>query len=240
MTSSNECWWSRFRVTGDVTVIHVDLSPDPAHEEKAFAWLDRSERVRLRRYRVEPPRRRFALCRAALRANLCERLRCTNDQISFGLRRHGKPFAIVDGIPAPYSFNVSHSGIHGLIGFMPRGRLGVDAEERVARPYLDRIVESVFGPSEQGAIAILSGDQKIRFFYRLWTMKEALIKALGTGFSLDPAGFEVPSAMLQGTKSARFRFPHAPEIQWQIQDLGGSRFAAAIAYELDHGSGPSA
>ena len=239
MTSSRECWWSRFSVTGDVTVIHVNLAPDLAHEEVAFAWLNRSERDRLRRFRVERPRRQFALCRAALRANLCAKLRCTNDQLSFGHHRHGKPFAIVDGVVAPHSFNVSHSGTHGLIGFMPRGRLGVDAEERVARPYLDRIVESVFGPGEQGAIARLRGEQKIHFFYSLWTMKEALIKALGTGFSLDPAGFEVPSAMLEGMKAARFRFPHAPEIQWQVQDLGESRFAAAIAYELDPANGPS-
>ena len=233
MTSSDECWWSRFSENDDVKVIHVDLAPHAAHEERALAWLARSERVRLRRFQVERPRRQFALCRAALRANLCEILACTNDQLSFGFREHGKPFAIVDGTPSPYSFNVSHSGAHGLIGFAPRRRLGVDAEERVARRYLDQIVESVYGPNEQGALAKVRGRRKIQLFYRFWTMKEALIKALGTGFSLNPSRFEVPPKMLQGFKSARFRFPHAPEVQWQIHDLGETRFAAAIAYELD-------
>ena len=62
-------------------------------------------------------------------------------------------------------------------------------------------------------------------------MKEGLIKALGTGFSLNPSWFEVPAAMLLGVESARFRFPHLPKIQWQLHDLGGTRFAAATAYE---------
>lgn len=233
MTSSGECWWSRFTKTDDVIVIHVDLAPHGAHEEQALSWLDKSERVRLRRFRVERPRRQFALCRAALRANLCDKLGCTNDQLSFGVHERGKPFAIVDGTPSTYSFNVSHGGSHGLIGFAPRGRLGVDAEERVARPYLDRIVESVFGLAEQRALAKVSGHRKIHFFYRLWTMKEALIKALGTGFSLNPSRFEVPSAILDGMESASFRFPHVPDARWRIQGLGETRFAAAIAYELD-------
>ena len=165
--------------------------------------------------------------------NLCEKLDCTNNQLSFGFHEHGKPFAIVDDTSSPFSFNVSHSGRRGLIGFAPGGRLGVDVEERVTRPHLDGIIETVFGTSEQAALARMSGNRKIHLFYSLWTMKEALIKALGTGFSLNPSRFEVPLAMLQGTKSAMFRFPHAPDVQWQIRDLGETRFAASIAYELD-------
>lgn len=233
MTSSDEHWWSPFRVIDGITVIQVDLAPDAAHEKEAFACLDRNEKDRWRRYRVERARRQFALCRAALRANLCEKHGCMNDQLSFGFLEHGKPFAIVDGMPSRYSFNVSHSGTHGLIAFAPRGQLGVDAEERLARPTLDGIIETVFGPSEQAALARVSGNRKIHLFFSLWTMKEALIKALGTGFSLDPSGFEVPLAMLHGMKSGIFRFPHAPAVKWRIQDLGETRFAAAIAYELD-------
>ena len=35
----------------------------------------------------------------------------------------------------------------------------------------------------------------MHLFFRLWSMKEALIKALGSGFSLNPFGFEVPGPM---------------------------------------------
>ena len=233
MMPPRERWWSPFRVVDGVTVIHVDLAPDATREKAAFAWLDRNEQDRWCRFRVDRPRRQFTLCRAALRVNLCERLGCTNNQLSFGFHEHGKPFAIVDGMPSGTSFNLSHSGMHGLIAFAPRGQLGVDAEDRVDRHNLDGIIETVFGPSEQSVLSKASGYRKIHLFFTVWTMKEALIKALGTGFSLDPSGFEVPLAMLHGTQSGIFRFPHAPAAKWRIKDLGEARFAAAIAYEVD-------
>lgn len=240
MTPPGARWWHPFKVVGEVTVLHVDLAPTSAHEEAAFDWLDRNERNRWRQFRVDRPRRQFALCRAALRANLCERLACTNDQLAFGFRKHGKPFAIVDGLPSTASFNVSHSGKHGLIALAPSGQLGVDVEERMARHDLDGIGEMVFGLREQSALAELTGNGKIQLFFMLWTIKEALIKALGTGFSLDPSRFEVPSGMLHGTKSGTFRFPHAPRARWRIEDLGEPRFAAALAYELESPTEPAA
>ena len=72
-------------------------------------------------------------------------------------------------------------------------------------------------------------------FYRLWSLKEALIKALGTGFALNPARFEVPPAMLEGQQSAIFRFPHLPHDLYRLEDLGEPRFAAARAWRLATG-----
>ena len=102
-------WWSRFSDVAGVTVVHVDLGPDPARETEAFARLDRDERAAWEKG-VPEVRRRFALCRAALRAILCGRLDCRNEQLSFGASIHGKPFAVVRGVRSPVSFNVSHSG----------------------------------------------------------------------------------------------------------------------------------
>ncbi len=233
MTSRTHQWWNPFKVVDDVTVIHIDLALNTSREEAAFAWLDQSEQDRWHQFQVDRPRREFALCRAALRANLCDRLGCTNDQLSFGLHQYGKPFAIVSGVPSTASFNVSHSGMHGLIAFAPHGQLGVDVEERVTNCDIDGIGRTVFGWREQSLLANSIGTRKTRMFFTLWTIKEALIKALGTGFSLDPSGFEVPLPMLQGARSSVFRFPHKPATHWRIEDLGETRFAAAIAYELN-------
>ena len=232
-------WWSRFGVVDGITVIHVDLAPDPRSEREAATWLHRPETERMRRFRVERPRRDFALCRAALRANLCGLLDCTNDRLSFGLREHGKPFALVEGRAAPLGFNVSHSAPHGLIAFAPRERprrrIGVDAE--VWRPDrdFDGIGRTVFGPEERAALEAARGEDKIRLFYRLWALKEALIKALGTGFSLHPSRFEVPPNMIHEADSEEFRFPHAPADRWRVACLPAVGFAAAIAWEVDAG-----
>ena len=226
-----DAWWSLFTARVGVEVAHVDLSPHPAHEAEAYAWLDRSERYSWEKY-LPGPRRRFSLCRAALRAILCGRLGCCNEQLSFGVSGHGKPFAVVRGTRAPVSFNVSHAGSHGLIALAAAGRLGVDIEERVPKRNLDALIEAVMSPEEQVEFAALRGGEKLRLFYRLWTFKEALIKALGTGFSTDVSRFQAPAAMRRGDAAAIFRFPHLPSVAWGLEEIGGERFAAALAYEL--------
>ena len=46
----------------------------------------------------------------------------------------------------------------------------------------DRILGMVYGLTERCLLALNAGSQKVHLFFRLWSMKEALIKALGTGF----------------------------------------------------------
>ncbi|MCY4384602.1 MAG: 4'-phosphopantetheinyl transferase superfamily protein [Nitrospinae bacterium] len=228
-----DSWFRTYREIDDILITHVDLSPDEECEAHAISWLDEKERDRLRRYRYDRPRREFALCRAVLRSILCSRLGCENGRLSFGTFEHGKPFGLVDGKAAPVSFNVSHSGKHGLIALAPKGRLGVDVEERVNRIDLDGVGEFVFGPEEQADFASVKKYEKRHLFFKLWTLKEALIKALGTGFSLDPSRFEIPPEMRRGARKGIFRFPHIPEARWRLENLGNADFAAAIAQELD-------
>ena len=230
-TSAARCWWSSFREVGSATVIHVALTPHASREASSLLWLNEEERARWRRYPLPGPRRRFALCRAALRAVLCNQLGCSNERLSFGSSYYGKPFALVDEAPATLSFNLSHSGKHGLIALAPQGRLGVDVEERVARRDFDELSAAVFGPHEQSAIAFARGCDRVQLFFRLWTIKEALIKALGMGFSFDVSQFEVPPALRQGRMSL-FCFPQMPEVRWRVEYIGNEEFSAAIAHEL--------
>ena len=235
-----DAWWTPWREAEDSLILHVDLRPHPGRERKALALLDQHERARCDKFLASGSRRRFVLCRAALRINLCERLGCTNRELSFGYLEHGKPYAKVGGAaPAPGAsfnvsrgFNVSHSGDHGLIAFANREALGVDLEVRTPGRDFDGIGAVVYGPRERLALSVAAGTGKADLFYRLWSLKEALIKALGTGFSLDPSRFEVPRSMLAGERAALFRFPHLPSDRFWLEDLGESRFAAARACRL--------
>ncbi len=225
-------WWTPWREAAGATMYHVDLAPHAEREAYAFSLLDDEEKARWHRFPVPAPRRRFALCRAALRVNLAGRLACSSDRLSFGYGEHGKPYALVDGRRAEAGFNVSHCGRNGLIVFASNDRIGIDVAERTPGRDLDGIGSMVYGPTERRLLSLASGQQKVRLFYRLWSMKEALIKALGSGFSLNPSRFEVPGAMLQGARSSLFRFPHAPSNSWHLIDLGEHRFAAAFAYRV--------
>ena len=176
------------------------------------------------------PRCRFALCRAALRVILAERLGCSNRRLSFSYGEHGKPFALVAHRRESVGFNASHSDQHVLIAIAAHYYgTDVDVEERAPRRDLDGIGSMVYGPAERRLLALAAGSRKLHLFYRLWSMKEALIKALGSRFSLNPSSFEVPEPMLHGVRSNVFRFPHTSSSNWCLIDLSEDRFAAATS-----------
>ncbi len=241
--SPSDRWWRPFRKAGHAEIFHVDLSPQAPHERSAFAWLDEEEQARWSRFRLDRPRREFALCRAALRVMLCEQLACANGELTFEDGDYGKPAARVRGRPVSISFNVSHSGRHGLIALTGRGRLGVDVEPRGRRRKLDVLIAEVLTPAEQSQLAGTDAERRRQLFFRLWTMKEALVKALGKGFSLHISEFEIPPSMCNGQRLCEFRFPQLPEVRWRLENLGTPEFAAAIAHECvpnDDGPAPNA
>ena len=232
MPSIDVAWWRPFWTISNVTVVHIDLSSDTVWEGEAITWLDDEEQARRRRFEYDGPRRRFTLCRAALRAILCEEHSCENAHLAFRTDKLGKPYALVQGEPAGASFNVSHSGDHGLVAYAPAGHLGVDIEERDTRRDFSFLVETVLGPEEQAALALAEGQERTNLFYTIWTLKEAVLKALGKGFAMDATGIRIPPAMLRGRKNGVIRLPDSPAITLHVEDFGNREFAAAVAFEL--------
>lgn len=226
-------WWQHLRTVGSATVVYVDLAQNPEREWAALTTLDEGELHRWRRYEYTGARRQFVLCRAALRAVLCRELPCRNDELAFEISPHGKPFAMVRDQPAAISFSVSHSGDHGLIAVAPAGRLGVDIEERVSRRRLDLLVEAALGDQERAELASKQGFEELHLFFRLWTMKEALLKAQGEGFRLDPTSFQIPGPMRRGETRGTLELPWEPGVTWCVEDLSDERFAAALAQAAD-------
>lgn len=231
-------WWQPYTCVGSASVLHVDLAPDREREWAALASLDEGELRRWSRFEYSGPRRQFVLTRAALRAVLCEDLGCGNDELAFGVSPHGKPFARVRDQRADISFNVSHGGWHGLIALAPEGRIGVDIEERAERRRLDLLIEAAMGEEERAEVTSAPGSGQLHLFSRIWTMKEALVKAHGLGIGLDATTFEIPRAMRRGDVSGTLVLPQAPDVTWRLDDLGEERFAAAIAQETDAEAGP--
>lgn len=230
--SDDRVWWRPFADIGSASVSFVDLGPDPCRENAAVARLDSSEKARRRRLLNAGPRREFALCRAALRDILCSGLGCENHQLSFDVCANGKPVALVAGTRAAVHFNVSHSGPYGLIAVVPKGQVGIDVEDRDARRDLDGIASLTFSPKERAELAAAEGIPRSDLFYRIWTMKEALTKAIGVGLTTDVTRFEIPRAMRSGTRRCVFQFPDRPDERWRLENLENADFAAAIATEI--------
>ena len=104
---------------------------------------------------------------------------------------------------------------------------------------IDGVLRTAFASEEQADLAAASGRQNTELLFRLWTMKEALIKALGSGLSVDTARFTLPAGLRRGAeRSALFRFPWMPGVEWVLSDLSNAEFAAALAHDGAAGRKP--
>ena len=93
---------------------------------------------------------------------------------------YGKP--LLDG-HSNLSFNVSHSGTRALIAISTRRIVGIDIEQVNFMLDWRPLADLVCTDGERLAIAHLPEIQKVAMFFRYWTAKEALLKALGLGIT---------------------------------------------------------
>lgn len=102
---------------------------------------------------------------------------------------YGKP-ALAD---AAFAFNLSHSGAAAVLAIARGVELGVDLETpgRV-RPFV-ALARRYFRPAEAQAVEAAAEADRESVFLRLWTAKEAVLKALGRGlaFGLDRLEFDL-------------------------------------------------
>ncbi len=235
MVPDRERWWGDFWAFDAIRVFKVDISDLPDREMAALPFLDSGEMARWSGFARPDPKRRFALCRVALRSILCELLSCENLELSFAETDKGKPFALLNGEKPPLSFNVSHSGDYGLIAVGNVSMLGVDIEFRRQRRDLQMLTEAVMTSIEQANIETIE-DVEARYdlFFDYWTVKEAILKAVGVGMSgPDPKLIEVPESIRKGSRSCIAQFPRLTRGRFRIVNLGTSEFAASLAYMVD-------
>lgn len=101
---------------------------------------------------------------------------------------HGKPF--VPGMPW-LQFNLSHAGSHVAVAIARDQPLGIDIEPLDRRIAVDGVAARFFGAAEAAALARIEAQRRQPAFLRLWTHKEAVLKALGDGlgFGLERIEF---------------------------------------------------
>lgn len=173
--------------------IPLDASRPPAADELGI--LSEMERARAARFMRDTDRNRFFHSHVATRRILGEALGVAPAAIQFGAGKSGKPLLASPG-DSGFEFNLSDSGDLALLALSRLGPVGVDVERVRPLTDMEAIAESHFAEEERAALLALPEGERLDGFYRLWTRKEAYIKALGTGLghaldrfavTIDPA-----------------------------------------------------
>ena len=104
----------------------------------------------------------------------------------FARSPYGKPFC--PGVSA--DFSISHSGSMVWVALCRCASVGIDVESM--RPLPDAAeLTSQLHPQEQKDLLSLPQAELQTAFYRCWTRKEAIIKAVGMGLSIPLQSFSV-------------------------------------------------
>ena len=141
--------------------------------------LSSFEQDRANRYHFIKDKNRFIICRSLLKFLLAEYTGLTIDKISVVIEANKKPY--LASHPFVF-FNVSHAGDYALIAIAKRP-VGIDVELINRNFDFNEILPNIFNKIEIDEI-ILS-QEKQATFYRYWTRKEAIVKAIGKGIDDD-------------------------------------------------------
>jgi 4'-phosphopantetheinyl transferase len=105
------------------------------------------------------------------------------NKIEFEYGDCGKPRLAASMGNNALQFNVSHSQEYALYGFTNHHLIGVDVEYLREMGNITEVARRFFTHREFQLITNLTNKEQHKAFFQLWTIKEAYLKAIGTGLS---------------------------------------------------------
>jgi 4'-phosphopantetheinyl transferase len=157
--------------------------------EEILPRLSSEEQQRAARFRISEARHRFILARVMLRHQLGKEIGIAPESVFFATGKHGKPRLDIPGADQPPHFNLTHSG--GFVALaISDGEVGIDIENLRPVSTAQRLAQRFFSPEERKHVFELDGEARDRAFLRIWTQKEAYLKATGLGVGMPLRGVE--------------------------------------------------
>jgi len=191
------------------------------------ALLTAHDVARMQRLYLEAGKRQFALTRALQRHVLSAyAAEIPPSHWQFQASPEGRPSLAPPFDRTGLHFNLAHT--HGVVAMAVcrNAAVGVDVE-RLGRAPL-AVAERYFSTVEAAQLRALPSESQPRHFLRLWTLKEAYLKAVGAGLS---GGLGRMSFVFDTPESFHFeRADDADATRWQFHQLEiGAEHVLALA-----------
>ncbi len=208
-------------------------SLDESQITELAGCLSPAERERSTRFWHAHDRRDYVAAHALVRMTLATHMQIRPEQLSFGADTYGKPFLLLPNGSTPPHFSLAHS--RGLVACVvsSEGAVGIDVEPVDTSIDTDRIATRFFSDEESDALQRYSVTERSSRFCELWTLKEALFKAVGTGLG---SGLNAVTFRVEGDQiSLTTRTPSFTEVAWSfaLMDVGGTH-KLALAVDARH------
>lgn len=196
-----------------VDVWYGRLPAVPETSTRLLAMLNETERQKAQSFSMPLMRQRYVAVRALLRHTLASYLHEEPVKLSFETNVHGKPHLACGTV----HFNISHAADILMIAVANFANIGIDIEVIKPRSNLESLAARCFSTRELKDWQQLHPEQRPAAFYRLWTKKEAFVKAVGRGIALGLEQCEV--SMPLGGQLCAIPVEYGAAVDWQITEL---------------------
>jgi 4'-phosphopantetheinyl transferase len=182
---------------GQIHIWQLDLDRPPERVEALAALLCDSERQRAQRFHFDRHRNRYIARRAGLRRILAGYMGVDAQSVTFVENKFGKPRLDQTDEGQGLCFNASHCENRSLCVLARDRGIGSDLETCSRSKDIDwpQLSKQFIHPREQAYLLTVPSPRRAAGYLKLWTLKEAFAKALGSGLSLELTELDASGAL---------------------------------------------
>lgn len=167
----------------NVHAVNINHNLSKSGIDYLLSFVSAEKQEIISKYHKKEDAKRALISDVLLRRIICSDLGIENKDIVFDRNEYGKPS--LKDYP-DYYFNISHSG-DWVVCCTCNFPIGVDVEQ--IKPIDFTIAKRFFSTNEYKNLMNKNVQQRLPYFFELWTLKESYIKAIGKGLSIPLNSF---------------------------------------------------
>ncbi|OAB36013.1 4'-phosphopantetheinyl transferase family protein [Paenibacillus glacialis] len=168
-----------------IYIVNINTAIDPSLINRMLPYLSIDRQNKVAKFRMFDDVHRSVIAELLIRSLIIDQLDIANRDIKFGENTYHKPYLQSH---TNFEFNLTHSG-EWVACAIDHHSVGIDIEHMV-NSNLD-IAKRFFTPREYEDLIKSDVSEQRNYFYKLWTLKESYIKAVGKGLYIPLDSFSM-------------------------------------------------
>ncbi|WP_078393739.1 4'-phosphopantetheinyl transferase family protein [Shouchella patagoniensis] len=171
-------------------------------------YVSSTKKEKILKYRNKLDAMRSLYADLLIRHLISKSFSIKNKDIELVVNKYGKPYFKKHD----FNFNLSHSGFW-IVCVIGSNSIGIDVEEVKD---INLNIAKVFSKEEYDFLRLIKGKkERISTFFKLWTLKESVVKALGKGLSIPLDSFSIDSI----DKEPKVKFMGLVDAEYKLRNV---------------------
>ncbi|OAB47895.1 4'-phosphopantetheinyl transferase family protein [Paenibacillus antarcticus] len=168
-----------------IYIVNINTAIDPSLINKMLPYLSIDRQNKVSKLRIFDDVHRSVIAELLIRSIIIDQLNIPNSDIRFGENTYHKPYLQSH---SNFEFNLSHSG-EWVACAIDHHVVGIDIEQMLDINL--EIAKRFFTLREYEDLMQKDSSEQRNYFYKLWTLKESYIKAVGKGLHIPLNSFSM-------------------------------------------------